>query len=80
MTDNKCVICGEEIRKNYKPSPTDKPSARIKCFDCIKKGVSKMDYEEAIQTIKNNYPPENYTMLREALDLAIELMEKQINK
>lgn len=38
MTDNKCVICGEDIRKNYKSSPTDKPSARIKCFSCIERG------------------------------------------
>lgn len=37
-----------------------------------------MSYEEAIQTIKLNYPPENYTMLREALDLSIKLLEERI--
>ena len=36
-----------------------------------------MDHKEAIKVIKANYPPENYTMLRKALDLAIELMSKQ---
>jgi len=30
-----------------------------------------MDAEEVIRIIKSNYPPENYTMLREALDSAI---------
>lgn len=34
-------------------------------------------YEEAIKAIKNNYPPSNYTILREGLDLAIEALEKQ---
>ena len=35
-------------------------------------------YKEAIEAIKSNYPPENYTILREGLDLAIEVLEKQI--
>lgn len=35
-----------------------------------------MQYQEAINAIKNNYPPEKYSMLREALDLAIVLLEK----
>ena len=35
-------------------------------------------YEEAIEAIKSNYPPDNYTILREGLDLAIEVLEKQI--
>lgn len=39
-----------------------------------------MRVEEAIKTIKSNYPPENYTMLRETLDMAIEALEKQIPK
>lgn len=39
-----------------------------------------LDYQEAINVIKANYPPENYTMLREALDLAINLLEKEDNK
>ena len=32
---------------------------------------------EAINAIRKNYPPENYSILREALDLAIEALEKQ---
>ena len=43
-------------------------------------GVIKMTYEEAINAIKSNYPPENYTILREGLDMAIEALEKQIPK
>ena len=34
-------------------------------------------YKEAIHAIKSNYPPSNYTMLRDGLDLAIEALEKQ---
>lgn len=34
-----------------------------------------MDYKEAIEIIKSNYPSERYTLLREALDLAIESMQ-----
>ena len=37
-----------------------------------------MTNEEAIKAIKCNYPPENYTILREGLDMAIEALEKQI--
>lgn len=33
-----------------------------------------MTNEEAIQAIKSNYPPERYTMLREALDMAMTLL------
>ena len=35
-----------------------------------------MTNEEAIKAIKCNYPPENYTILREALDMAIEALKK----
>ena len=35
-----------------------------------------MTNEEAINAIKSNYPPENYTILREALDMAIEALKK----
>ena len=35
-----------------------------------------MTNEEAINAIKCNYPPENYTRLREALDMAIEALKK----
>lgn len=33
--------------------------------------------EEAISIIKNNYPSERYSMLREAIDLALKLLELQ---
>ena len=36
-----------------------------------------MTNKEAIETIEANYPPENYSMLRETLDMAIALMKKQ---
>lgn len=36
-----------------------------------------MTNKEAIETIEANYPDERYTMLREALDMAIEALEKQ---
>ena len=35
---------------------------------------------EAIEAIKKNWPSENYTMLREALAIAIQAIEKQIAK
>lgn len=37
-------------------------------------------YQEAIKAIKSNYPPSNYSMLREALDLSIKLLEKATPK
>lgn len=36
-----------------------------------------MTNQEVIETIKANYPPENYSMLREALDIAIALLKSQ---
>ena len=39
-----------------------------------------MTNKEAIKAIKCNYPPENYTILREALDMAMEALEKQMPK
>ena len=36
----------------------------------------KITNKEAIKAIKCNYPPENYTVLREALDMAIETLRK----
>jgi len=36
-----------------------------------------MTNQEAIETIEANYPPENYSMLREALGIAIALLKKQ---
>ena len=35
---------------------------------------------EAIETIKSNYPTSGYCMLCEALDIAIEALEKQLSK
>lgn len=35
---------------------------------------------EAIETIKSNYPTSGYCMLCEALDTAIEALEKQLSK
>lgn len=37
-------------------------------------------YQEAIEIIKKNYPDSGYTMLRKALDLAIEVLEKATPK
>ena len=36
-----------------------------------------MTNQEAIDTIKANYPPEHYFMLREALDMALQLLKEQ---
>jgi len=40
-------------------------------------GEVEMTNQEAIETIKANYPPENYSMLREALDIALALLKEQ---
>lgn len=39
-----------------------------------------MTSKEAIEVIKSNYPPEKYTILREALDFAIKLLEDDSKK
>ena len=36
-----------------------------------------MTNNEAIEAINANYPPENYTILREALDMALALLKEQ---
>lgn len=36
-----------------------------------------MNTQEAIKAIRDNWPPEQYTMLREALELAIKALEKR---
>ena len=36
-----------------------------------------MTNKEAIKAIKCNYPPSSYSMLREALDISIELLEHE---
>lgn len=38
-----------------------------------------MTKKEAIETIKANWPSENYTMLREALDMAIDALNEETN-
>jgi hypothetical protein len=38
-----------------------------------------MDYQEARKVIKSNFPPESYTMLREALDLALDILKEKEN-
>ncbi|GIO42504.1 hypothetical protein [Paenibacillus apis] len=43
----------------------------------MKYGLSN---EEAIQAIKSNYPPESYTMLREALDMAMNALQQLTEK
>lgn len=41
---------------------------------------NKMTQEQAIQVIKNNWPPENYALLRDALTMAIKaLQEKDVS-
>ena len=39
-----------------------------------------MDVKEAIKAIKDNYPDSGYSILRDGLNLAIEVLEKQIPK
>jgi hypothetical protein len=34
-----------------------------------------MDIKQAISAIRNNWPPSNYTMLREALEMSIKSLE-----
>lgn len=49
----------------------------------LEKGHRKMDEKkvrEAIKIIKSNYPTSGYYMLCEALDIAIEALEKQLPK
>lgn len=36
-----------------------------------------MTYKEAIEILKSNYPSERYTMLREAVDLSIKILEEK---
>lgn len=42
--------------------------------------MDKKKVREAIETIKSNYPTSGYYMLCEALDIAIEALEKQLPK
>lgn len=45
--------------------------------EALKKLADHMDEDEAIQIIKSNYPPERYSMLREALDFAMKALEER---
>ena len=38
----------------------------------------KLELLEYIDAIENNYPPEHYTMLREALDYCLELLKEEV--
>lgn len=40
----------------------------------------EMTLEEAIETIKANYPTSGYVMLQNALDMAIEALEEKVEK
>ena len=42
--------------------------------------MTKQEIEQHIKAIKSNYPSSNYTILREALDYALDLMEQEIKK
>ena len=42
--------------------------------------MDKKKVRETIETIKSNYPTSGYYMLCEALDIAIEALEKQLPK
>ena len=42
--------------------------------------MNEKKIREAIETIKSNYPTSGYYMLCEALDIAIEALEKQLPK
>lgn len=51
----------------------------------LRKGVPEMNKEkliktpqEAIECIKSNYPTSGYEMLKEALDMAIVALEKEV--
>ena len=39
-----------------------------------------MEYKEAIEVIRSNYPPPQYTMLREALEVGIRVLEEKIKE
>jgi hypothetical protein len=39
-----------------------------------------MTPQEAIEAIKKNWPDDRYTSLREALELAIKLLEQEVSK
>jgi hypothetical protein len=45
--------------------------------EALKKLADHMTEDEAIKIIKSNYPPERYSMLREALDLAMKALEER---
>lgn len=44
------------------------------------KQVDIIKLNEYINSIEKNYPPVNYSMLREALDYCLETLNEQLNK
>lgn len=38
-----------------------------------------MDYKEAAAVLQNNYPDERYSMLREAVDISIKILNNLAN-
>lgn len=55
----------------------DKERKPIECHKTKQagRGQQAMHHKEAIKVIRSNWPDERYTMLREALELAIEALE-----
>lgn len=43
----------------------------------VRKKVKKMTNSEAIEVLKKNYPDPCYSLLREAVDIAIEVLSKE---
>jgi len=64
----KCEICGHVCNiATGKESPWSREEVK-----------NKDKYKDAIEIIRSNYPPENYTALREALDLAMECLSEKL--
>lgn len=66
------------LYKTIKIIESDRNFARNKVLVQSRRG-KRMNYKVAIEVIKSNYPPETYTILREALDLSIKLLEQADN-
>lgn len=65
-----CKKCG---------APTWNPDRQeyVYCFECGN-DVDKLTLVEYIDAIEKNYPPENYRMLREALDYCLKLLKAEV--
>ena len=46
----------------------------------MEKKDEKLCILEYIDVIEKNYPPKNYTMLREALDYCLEILKEKISE